>query len=158
MLTAKRVTDFLIFLLPMPVVWSIRLPRRQKYILSAVFGFGFMCAPPTPILNYPYYMHPLTPPPKPQSLLHLHPPPPAALPRPVRPRLHLRRRRALLPHRRRGQRRHRLRVCRRPQALARPLLSEVVGQLGGGFFDEFFGRWWCWGEKAVGASRWEEGE
>ncbi|KAH6651331.1 hypothetical protein F5144DRAFT_617914 [Chaetomium tenue] len=36
------VTDFLIFLLPMPVVWSIRLPRRQKYILSAVFGFGFI--------------------------------------------------------------------------------------------------------------------
>ncbi|KAH6853178.1 hypothetical protein B0I37DRAFT_317173 [Chaetomium sp. MPI-CAGE-AT-0009] len=36
------VTDFLIFLLPMPVVWTIRLPRRQKYILSAVFGFGFI--------------------------------------------------------------------------------------------------------------------
>ncbi|KAK4646955.1 uncharacterized protein QC761_100170 [Podospora bellae-mahoneyi] len=28
------VTDFLIFLLPMPVVWSIRLPRRQKLALS----------------------------------------------------------------------------------------------------------------------------
>ncbi|KAK4202968.1 hypothetical protein QBC40DRAFT_195205 [Triangularia verruculosa] len=36
------VTDFLIFLLPMPVVWSIRLPRRQKLALSAVFGFGFL--------------------------------------------------------------------------------------------------------------------
>jgi hypothetical protein len=65
----KTVTDFLIFLLPMPVVWSIRLPRRQKYILSAVFGFGFMSAPPaiqssltpypaTAILNYlPYHYH-----------------------------------------------------------------------------------------------------
>ncbi|GAB1309882.1 Rhodopsin domain-containing protein [Madurella fahalii] len=36
------VTDFLIFLLPMPVVWSIKLPRRQKLILSCVFGFGFL--------------------------------------------------------------------------------------------------------------------
>ncbi|KAK4143979.1 uncharacterized protein C8A04DRAFT_11901 [Dichotomopilus funicola] len=36
------VTDFLIFILPMPVVWTIRLPRRQKYILSAIFGFGFI--------------------------------------------------------------------------------------------------------------------
>ncbi|KAK3900077.1 hypothetical protein C8A05DRAFT_17579 [Staphylotrichum tortipilum] len=36
------VTDFLIFLLPMPVVWTIKLPRRQKLILSAVFGFGFI--------------------------------------------------------------------------------------------------------------------
>ncbi|KAL2167290.1 hypothetical protein VTG60DRAFT_1449 [Thermothelomyces hinnuleus] len=36
------VTDFLIFLLPMPVVWTIRLPRRQKFALSGVFGFGFI--------------------------------------------------------------------------------------------------------------------
>ncbi|AEO69854.1 uncharacterized protein THITE_14746, partial [Thermothielavioides terrestris NRRL 8126] len=31
------VTDFLIFLLPMPVVWTIHLPRRQKLILSVCF-------------------------------------------------------------------------------------------------------------------------
>lgn len=36
------VTDFLIFMLPMPVVWTIRLPRKQKLILSGVFGFGFL--------------------------------------------------------------------------------------------------------------------
>ncbi|KAK4161108.1 hypothetical protein QBC43DRAFT_100081 [Cladorrhinum sp. PSN259] len=36
------VTDFLIFMLPMPVVWSIQLPRRQKLALSGVFGFGFV--------------------------------------------------------------------------------------------------------------------
>ncbi|KAL1836806.1 hypothetical protein VTJ49DRAFT_4634 [Mycothermus thermophilus] len=36
------VTDFLIFLLPMPVVWTINLPRRQKLILSFLFGFGFL--------------------------------------------------------------------------------------------------------------------
>ena len=40
----NAVTDFLIFLLPMPVVWTIKLPRRQKLILSAVFGFGFLYA------------------------------------------------------------------------------------------------------------------
>jgi hypothetical protein len=40
--TPGTVTDFLIFLLPMPVVWTIKLPRRQKFILSAVFGFGFV--------------------------------------------------------------------------------------------------------------------
>lgn len=36
------ITDFLIFLLPMPVVWSIQLPKRQKLALSGVFGFGFL--------------------------------------------------------------------------------------------------------------------
>ncbi|KAL2192649.1 hypothetical protein P885DRAFT_47254 [Corynascus similis CBS 632.67] len=36
------ITDFLIFLLPMPVVWTIRLPRRQKIALSGIFGFGFV--------------------------------------------------------------------------------------------------------------------
>ncbi|KAK4129796.1 hypothetical protein N657DRAFT_653079 [Parathielavia appendiculata] len=33
------VTDFLIFLLPMPIVWTLNLPRRQKLILSAVVCF-----------------------------------------------------------------------------------------------------------------------
>ncbi|KAK3498076.1 uncharacterized protein B0T23DRAFT_100879 [Neurospora hispaniola] len=35
-------TDFLIFLLPLPVVWSVMLPKRQKIALSVVFGFGFV--------------------------------------------------------------------------------------------------------------------
>ncbi|KAK0630351.1 hypothetical protein B0T17DRAFT_469900, partial [Bombardia bombarda] len=35
-------TDFLIFLLPMPVVWTIMLPKRQKLILCGVFGLGFV--------------------------------------------------------------------------------------------------------------------
>ncbi|KAK0732010.1 hypothetical protein B0H67DRAFT_566439 [Lasiosphaeris hirsuta] len=35
-------TDFLIFLLPLPVVWTIMLPRRQKFALFGVFGFGFV--------------------------------------------------------------------------------------------------------------------
>ncbi|KUI52694.1 hypothetical protein VP1G_00015 [Cytospora mali] len=34
-------TDFLIFLLPLPVVWSMRAPRDQKVVLIAVFSFGF---------------------------------------------------------------------------------------------------------------------
>jgi len=51
------VTDFLIFLLPIPVVWSLKLPKRQKYILVAIFGLAFLYVlfsrgviprPPTP--------------------------------------------------------------------------------------------------------------
>ncbi|KAK7749659.1 hypothetical protein SLS53_000237 [Cytospora paraplurivora] len=34
-------TDFLIFLLPLPVVWSMRSPRDQKAVLITVFSFGF---------------------------------------------------------------------------------------------------------------------
>lgn len=36
-------TDFLIFLLPLPVVWSIRAPKDQKIVLSIMFSFGFLC-------------------------------------------------------------------------------------------------------------------
>lgn len=36
------VQDVLIFLLPMPVVWSIMLPQRQKLMLFVVFGCGFV--------------------------------------------------------------------------------------------------------------------
>lgn len=35
-------TDVLIFLLPMPVVWNITLPIRQKLMLFGVFGIGFV--------------------------------------------------------------------------------------------------------------------
>lgn len=43
-LTAVQIgTDFLIFLLPLPVVWSIRAPKDQKIVLSIVFSFGFLC-------------------------------------------------------------------------------------------------------------------
>lgn len=34
--------DFLIFLVPMPAVWTLRLPRRQKLTLLGVFGLGFL--------------------------------------------------------------------------------------------------------------------
>jgi len=36
------VQDVLIFLLPMPVVWGLMLPLRQKMMLFAVFGCGFV--------------------------------------------------------------------------------------------------------------------
>ncbi|KAK0657801.1 hypothetical protein B0T16DRAFT_318383 [Cercophora newfieldiana] len=36
------VQDVLIFLLPMPVVWGITLPLRQKIMLFLVFGCGFV--------------------------------------------------------------------------------------------------------------------
>lgn len=41
-LTPQPVTDFLIFLIPMPVVWTIMLPKKQKLMLFGVFGLGFM--------------------------------------------------------------------------------------------------------------------
>jgi hypothetical protein len=36
------VTDFLIFLLPLPAVWKLRLPLKQKVILFGVFALGFL--------------------------------------------------------------------------------------------------------------------
>src|SRR3569833_1600038 len=36
------ITDFLIFLLPLPVVWTLNVPRRQKYALLGIFGLGFL--------------------------------------------------------------------------------------------------------------------
>jgi len=36
------VSDFAIFTMPLPVINSLQLPRRQKYILSLIFGLGFM--------------------------------------------------------------------------------------------------------------------
>jgi hypothetical protein len=34
------ITDIAIFLLPMPILWRMRLPRKQKIILLLVFGAG----------------------------------------------------------------------------------------------------------------------
>lgn len=35
-------TDFLIFLLPLPVIWSMRAPKDQKILLLTLFSFGFL--------------------------------------------------------------------------------------------------------------------
>lgn len=36
-------TDFLIFLLPLPVIWGMRAaPRNQKLMLVTLFSFGFL--------------------------------------------------------------------------------------------------------------------
>lgn len=36
-------TDFLTFLLPLPVIWGMRAaPRNQKLMLFALFSFGFL--------------------------------------------------------------------------------------------------------------------
>ncbi|KAI9852612.1 MAG: hypothetical protein M1838_000060 [Thelocarpon superellum] len=34
------VTDLIILVLPMPVIWSLKVPRRQKYVLCAIFVLG----------------------------------------------------------------------------------------------------------------------
>lgn len=35
-------TDFLVFLLPLPVIWSMRAPRDQRLMLCMLFSFGFL--------------------------------------------------------------------------------------------------------------------
>jgi hypothetical protein len=47
------VVDFVLILLPLPTVWSLWLPLRQKCALSAVFMLGFLLADPL--------SHPLSP-------------------------------------------------------------------------------------------------
>lgn len=35
-------TDFIVFALPIPLINSLQLPRRQKILLIMVFGLGFL--------------------------------------------------------------------------------------------------------------------
>ena len=34
--------DFLIYLLPMPVIFHVRFPKKQKVLLLVLFAFGFL--------------------------------------------------------------------------------------------------------------------
>ena len=36
------ITDFLMFCIPIPVIVSLRFPKRQKYLLLFIFTFGFL--------------------------------------------------------------------------------------------------------------------
>lgn len=36
------VTDFIVFLLPMPAVRNLHLPPKQKLLISSIFGLGFL--------------------------------------------------------------------------------------------------------------------
>jgi len=36
------ITDFMIYLIPMPVILRARFPRRQKILLFVLFAFGFL--------------------------------------------------------------------------------------------------------------------
>ena len=40
------VTDFIIFLTPIPAVKRLQLRRKQKILISAIFCLGFLYAPP----------------------------------------------------------------------------------------------------------------
>lgn len=40
------VTDVMVFLLPIPAIRSLRLPRTQKFILGGIFSLGFLYAFP----------------------------------------------------------------------------------------------------------------
>lgn len=36
------ITDFAIFLLPMPSIWKLPIQPRQRIVLFAIFGLGFL--------------------------------------------------------------------------------------------------------------------
>lgn len=38
-------TDLVILLLPMPTIWSLKIPTRSKLSLSFIFGLGFLYVP-----------------------------------------------------------------------------------------------------------------
>lgn len=42
MASVNLVTDFVTFSLPLPVIKSLQLPKRQKYMLMGVFCLGFL--------------------------------------------------------------------------------------------------------------------
>jgi steroid 5-alpha reductase family enzyme len=35
-------TDYVLFVVPLPNIWSMRLPRRQKGLILGLFSMGFM--------------------------------------------------------------------------------------------------------------------
>jgi hypothetical protein len=36
------VIDFAIIIMPLPIVWKLKLPLSQKILLSGIFGLGFL--------------------------------------------------------------------------------------------------------------------
>lgn len=44
----QTVTDLVILILPMPLLWRLQLPKRQKWGIIVVFGLGIMSVEPTP--------------------------------------------------------------------------------------------------------------
>lgn len=42
MASVNLTTDLIIFVMPLPVIRSLQLPRRQKLMLFAVFGLGLL--------------------------------------------------------------------------------------------------------------------
>jgi hypothetical protein len=42
MASVNLVTDFIIFSMPLPVIKSLQLPKKQKLMLTFVFCLGFL--------------------------------------------------------------------------------------------------------------------
>ena len=36
------ISDFVILILPMPAVWKLQLPRKRKFLMTAIFGMGLL--------------------------------------------------------------------------------------------------------------------
>lgn len=40
--TVSLITDFAIFIIPLPLIWDLQIPRRQKVLVFGIFGLGFL--------------------------------------------------------------------------------------------------------------------
>lgn len=47
------VTDIIIFVLPLPAIFKLKLPRSQRYYLLGIFSIGFLYVP-TPLLFFSF--------------------------------------------------------------------------------------------------------
>lgn len=47
------ITDFLTYLLPMPIIFSVQFPKRQKILLFILFAFGFLWVSPINLIPIP---------------------------------------------------------------------------------------------------------
>lgn len=39
------VTDFMVLLMPVPIIWKLKLPISQRIALTATFGLGLLSVP-----------------------------------------------------------------------------------------------------------------
>ena len=44
--TINMVLDLSIVILPMPLLWTLQLPLKKKFMLSGIFGLGLWCVKP----------------------------------------------------------------------------------------------------------------
>ena len=56
------VTDFLVLLVPVPMLWALHVSSRQKFVLGGIFATGSLCVPsPRSLSPFPVKTQPSTP-------------------------------------------------------------------------------------------------